>query len=1137
MNNRIAGFLSTIAAALGCASLYAIDVSTVSELTTAIGDSSVSEIVLLAGGSPYKISSQLSVSRAVTIRGETGDPADVVVDGQLQCRVFDLDHADAVVRDLTIYRGKNANLAQHGGGVRINANGGKVENCIFDACQLHHNTAPYGGAAAYIGAIGIVSNCVIRNSTVGANSDCSRGVGVYVNGGTLANCLVTGCSRTGYAEHNQGNGAVYLASGTVKNCTITGNVLSDSALQVMDNAGTYVIDTISWGNTAKWMTGSDAPNANVAGSKPQITGLFTANPSLNADYTLSPASPCIGAGVNGGDLGWKPFDSSKNQLGISVSAENGVDSLAVTARVVGSGAYAAISSVTWDGLSETGTPITHTYGPGIHTLSAQVTLEDDSVVPVSLTGKITVKSTGRLTVDANHSFDDLFPIAGDGSVLYVPNGTRQLAEGAYYINDSIRIEGESRDGTVLKRGNSGRFFCILNPAAEICTITLDGVSTSQSFAGEGAGVWMKSGGTVSNCVVKSCAVAASKGAGGILMENAGALVTHSLIMGNMAGSNTGKGAGIYLTRGTVADSLVISNSTFSTTDADLLGGGIYMGTSTADAKVINCTVAKNSAYSGGGIYRAGGAGYVYNTVVYGNTVNAAGVEFASVSSTDRNTDVAVMNCASPTGVGSAAQTLTAAPYVLPYYELDGSISGQLIDTGDSSLTNSLADFAGRSRIFGSSVDIGCYEYSQTSVAVGFTVDKTESTGRDDFTFTAQVTGASPGDCSFAWYIDGAVSAAGAGAEHIETLDVGRHSVRLVVTVGGNSYESERKNIVTVYPTDVYCDEASTTAAWPFQTPETAASNLNEVVDTALGYTGTVHLAAGTYNVTKTVSLVGSQRVIGGGRDVTTVRRSPTRSELRIFSLNGEGTYIGRMTIANGNGLFGSGVWISGAGGAVSECTVTNCVGTTNLSGGGMRLESGKALVSRSIITHCRTTQYDYSGCSGGGVEISSGIVENCLIISNSATWAGGVYIYGGFLRNCTVVGNASRQSSEIIHSGGGVYCSGGSVVNCIIRDNIDALSEAAGYSPDAGGLSANFSNCCVPVDVGADCVTEGPGFRNPAEDDFRITSSSPCARAGRYEAWMDGEIDFFGNPRATRSRKADIGYHQSASYGTTFMLR
>lgn len=885
MNNRIAQLLTAFAV-LSCAELFAVNVSTVTELKTALSGNDT-EIVLASG--TYALTSQLDVTRAVTIRGATGNPADVILDGKHTYRVFDLNNANAVIRDLTIYRGKNGSLSQHGGGIRIGANGGTVDNCIFDSCKLNHNTSSYGGSAVYIPAGGVVRNCVIKDSVDDANAAISYGLGVYVNGGTLENCLVRGSKRTAYVDHTQGKGAVYLASGTVKNCTITGNDLSDSALQVADNASAIVIDTISWGNIAKQVVSTGAPNVNVAGSKPTITNLYTDHPALNDDYTLSPASPCIGAGVNGGDLGWKPYDATADKLGISVSAENGVDSLSVTAKVVGSGAYANISSVTWDGLAETGTEITHTFGPGVYTLTAQVTLSDSTVKTVSLNGTITVKSTGFMTVDANHSFDDLFPIAGNGSTIYIPNNTIQLNKTCYYIKNNIKIIGESRDGTVLKRKNGGRFFCFVNGNAEVSNLTMDGVNNGWTLSGEGGGVWMKNGGVISNCVVKSCAVSASKSAGGILMSNSKALVTHSLIMNNKAGGNSGKGAGIYLNYGTVADCLIISNSTASTSGTSLLGGGIYMGTETANAKVVNCTVAKNSAYSGGGIYRVGDAGYVYNTIVYGNTCNAAGAQFVSenkASKPARNTVDAVKNCASPTGVGSSAQTLTAAPYVLPYYELSGSVSGQLIDNGDSSLAVSATDYAGNARIFGSSVDIGCYENSQSAVAVGFSVDKVTSTGSDDYTFTAQVTGAELADCTFAWYLDGSGTAAGSGSEYTGTLNVGRHSMRLVVTIGGSNYESVQENLITVYPTDIYCNVASQNAQWPFDAPGIAASNLNEAVKTALGASGTLHLAAGEYLVTNTVSLTGSRRILGAGREVTMVKRSPSKNELRVFRSTG-----------------------------------------------------------------------------------------------------------------------------------------------------------------------------------------------------------------------------------------------------------
>ena len=74
----------------------------------------------------------------------------------------------------------------------------------------------------------------------------------------------------------------------------------------------------------------------------------------------------------------------------------------------------------------------------------------------------------------------------------------------------------------------------------------------------------------------------------------------------------------------------------------------------------------------------------------------------------------------------------------------------------------------------------------------------------------------------------------------------------------------------------------------------------------------------------------------------------------------------------------------------------------------------------------------------------------------------------------------------------------------------------------------------VEVSTVADLTAAVTGSAN---GDYRISTGSPCARAGRYEAWMAGATDFFGNPRSTSSGKVSIGFHQTQGSGTLVIIR
>ncbi len=95
-------------------------------------------------------------------------------------------------------------------------------------------------------------------------------------------------------------------------------------------------------------------------------------------------------------------------------------------------------------------------------------------------------------------------------------------------------------------------------------------------------------------------------------------------------------------------------------------------------------------------------------------------------------------------------------------------------------------------------------------------------------------------------------------------------------------------------------------------------------------------------------------------------------------------------------------------GEVRNCLITKNKGT--YYGGGVFIKDG-------TLSHCKVLQNEISGyinINGAGVNIESGLVDNCLIANNSSkgtsTRAGGIYAYGNThtvtIRNSTVVHNS-----------------------------------------------------------------------------------------------------------------------------------
>ena len=185
-----------------------------------------------------------TLDKAITVSGATGNPADVkILDGgeaftddvnKGGTRAFTLTHADAVVRDLTIYgKGWQKNGGQGG---HIWMSDGRVENCILkDGCagsraQQTNQSNGRGGNVWMSG--GRLVRCQIlsglANGYKGSNT-ASYGAGIYATGGVIENCLIRGnlayLDRGVNTPTNVSGGGLY-ADGpvTVVNCTFADNV-------------------------------------------------------------------------------------------------------------------------------------------------------------------------------------------------------------------------------------------------------------------------------------------------------------------------------------------------------------------------------------------------------------------------------------------------------------------------------------------------------------------------------------------------------------------------------------------------------------------------------------------------------------------------------------------------------------------------------------------------------------------------------------------------------------------------------------------------------------------------------------------------------------------------------------------------
>ena len=106
MNKAIAFLLGVMSCAAVSARAATISLTSGGDLAAAVADETCDRIEL--GDGIYEVSAQISVSRALTIIGVNGrDKVTVRPAANVKCRIFNLNHAQAIVQGLTITGGSS----------------------------------------------------------------------------------------------------------------------------------------------------------------------------------------------------------------------------------------------------------------------------------------------------------------------------------------------------------------------------------------------------------------------------------------------------------------------------------------------------------------------------------------------------------------------------------------------------------------------------------------------------------------------------------------------------------------------------------------------------------------------------------------------------------------------------------------------------------------------------------------------------------------------------------------------------------------------------------------------------------------------------------------------------------------------
>ena len=426
---------------------------------------------------------------------------------------------------------------------------------------------------------------------------------------------------------------------------------------------------------------------------------------------------------------------------------------------------------------------------------------------------------------------------------------------------------------------------------------------------------------------------------------------------------------------------------------------------------------------------------------------------------------------------------------------------------------------------------------------------------------------------------------------VRQVPLGTHTLEL--SVGDGSQTQVQSLNFEVKPRICYADPNGANIP-PYNTPENAAHQIEDAY-AALCITpecaSELHIAAGDYTLGQSLSVLTPVKILGAGRDQTTIKGGGI---VRIAHLQNPNASLSGCTLSNTGTLTGGkGAVICLNSGSVCDCRIADT--TNSISGGVVYMNGG--FLGDTVF------ERNVGGQMGEGVVLTvdgSGVASNLLIRGNASTYNGGANLYFNGL--VYVAGKAILTHSRIIGNGTPdryglpvVTVSGNATLrNCLIADNIGrGFFLGRGGIPQTAGFCQLFGspvteNCTIAFnrsasdDVPTVCMEAGtvrnsiffgnfregtasndyanvkspvtftnnlvdltvavdkggwqgnPCFKNAARQDYRLLSASPAIDKGMTLPWMEGAVDVYGRPRV-RGKNSDIGAAEFSSAG--FMIK
>ena len=635
-----------------------------------------------------------------------------------------------------------------------------------------------------------------------------------------------------------------------------------------------------------------------------------------------------------------------------------------------------------------------------------------------------------------------------------------------------------------------------------------------------------------NCIVSGNSSDSSKVIGGLYCRNAS--VWNCTVAGNTTPQDSKGIAGFRLVGGTIANSIFWGNGDETSLGQGVIEDGLF-ATNVVSRLSSGDVMAVSPIYTDPKFVDMDNADFhLRNTT---SSAYAAGADVASLEST--------------------YATITA--------DLDGVRRGTPPCIGALELTESLPGFDSALRIAALVIPEG-----------------------DTLKAEALVSGCDSPE--ILWKLDGAPIST--ESILVRQVPLGTHTLEL--SVGDGSQTQVRSLNFEVKPRICYADPNGANIP-PYNTPENAAHQIEDAY-AALCITPEcaceLHIAAGDYTLGQSLSVLTPVKILGAGRDQTTIKGDGI---VRIAHLQNPNASLSGCTLSSTGTLSGAhGAVIYLNSGSVCDCRIAD---TTSSSGSAAYMNGG--FLGDTVF------ERNVGGGMGEGAVLTvtgSGVASNLLIRGNASTYNGGwnayfnglVFVSGkALLTHSRIIGNGTpdRLGLPVV-----TVKDNATLRNCLIADNIGrGFFNGRGSIPQTAGFCQLFGspvteNCTIAFnrsaedDVPTVCMEAGtvrnsiffgnfregsasndyanvkkavtftnnlvdltvkydkggwqgnPCFRTVSRQKCTLSRASPAIDKGMLLPWMEGTVDVYGLPRV-KGEKPDLGAAEFSPSGLMIQVR